>query len=100
MPGLLRGMNVGGHMAISEDALQEVIANVAVATFTYYPEIHIDAPEFDLMGAAAACLEPVRAAIPAETGDALIDLIARTIIDPTKYREEALDTLMELAPEE
>ena len=86
-------------MAISEDQLQDVIANVAVTTFTYYPEIHVDEPDFNLVATAAACLEPVKTELPAETYDALTDMIARTIIDPTKYREEALDTLMELAPE-
>lgn len=86
-------------MTVTEDALQEVIANIAIATLTYYPEIHVDAPDFNLVDTAAGCLDPVRSALPAETVDALTDLIARAIIDPTKYREETLDTLMELTPE-
>lgn len=86
-------------MAISEEAVTDVIGGVAMAAFSYYPEIHVDDESYDLMGTTAACLEPLRVDLPADTHAALMEMVARAIIDPTKYREDALDTLMELVPE-
>lgn len=86
-------------MTISEEAVTDVIGSVAIAAFSYYPEIHVDAESYDLMATAASCLDPLRADLPADTHAALVEMIARAIIDPTKHREPALDTLMELVPE-
>lgn len=85
-------------MATTKEELQGVIERVGLAAVMYYPEIHVDDAAYNLIEQAAWCLEPVAEGLPEDTRVALRELIARTIIDPTKHRQETFDVLMELQP--
>ncbi|WP_096359800.1 hypothetical protein [Microbacterium sp. TPU 3598] len=83
-------------MDVTQDELQGVIERVGLAAVMYYPEIHVDDDTYDLMGQAVWCLEPVDEGMPEDTRVALREMVARTIVDPTKHRQETFDVLMEL----
>lgn len=85
-------------MAVTQDELQGVIERVGLASVMYYPEIHVDDDTYNLMEQAVWCLEPVDGGLSEDTRVALREIVARTIIDPTKHRQETFDVLMELQP--
>lgn len=85
---------------ITEDDVRAVIERVGVAVVLYYPEIHVDDAEYDLMTQARWCLEPIDDDLNDEARTALQELVARTMIDPSKHREEMFSVLMELQPAE
>lgn len=81
---------------IVEDDVQAVVERVGVAVMLYYPEIHVDDAEYDLMAQAQWCLEPISEALSDDARSALRELVARALIDPSKHREETFSVLMEL----
>lgn len=85
---------------IEEDDVQDVVERVGVAVMLYYPEIHVDDADYDLMAQAQWCLEPIDEDLSDDARTALRELAARTIIDPSKNREEMFSVLMELQPTE
>lgn len=52
------------------------------------------------MTQARWCLEPVTEELSDDARSALQELVARTVIDPSKHREEAFTVLLELHPSE
>lgn len=68
-----------------------------MAALFYYPEIHVDDPEYtlqkDLDWVFGDDFE-----VPADVLESLRDIAARTIIDPTEHRRDAFDALMLLLP--
>ncbi len=80
-------------MSITEEARGELAQRVAFSAFAYYPEIHADEIAFDLQQEISWCLEPAAGQFADEDTHLLRDLVARTIIDPTAYREVLNDTL-------
>lgn len=81
----------------TEDDVREVLQKVATAALFYYPEVHVDDPEYtlakDLDWALGHSLD-----IPEDVLAALRDLAARTIIDPTRHRRDLFDAFVELFP--
>ncbi len=89
-----------GENMIAKDDVQAVVERVGVAVMLYYPEIHVDDADYDLMEQAGWCLEPISDELSEDAGTALRELVARTMIDPSKNREEMFSVLMELQPAE
>lgn len=85
---------------ITEEDVQEVVERVGFASMFYYPEIHVDDATYDLMTQAGWSLEPISGELSDDARTALRELVARTMIDPSKNREEMLSVLMELQPAE
>ena len=80
-----------------EDQVREVMQRVATAALFYYPEIHVDDPDYalqkDLDWAFGDNFD-----VPVDVLDRLRDLAARTIIDPTEHRRDMFDAFMLLMP--
>lgn len=82
-----------------EEQVREVMQRLSTAAFFYYPEIHADDPDYAL----ARDLDWIFGDdfdVPDDIRDALRDLASRTIIDPSQYRREMFDGLMQLLPDE
>ncbi|MDF1480326.1 hypothetical protein PYV02_14670 [Leifsonia sp. H3M29-4] len=71
------------------DQVVEVLQRVGFAAVTYYSEIGVDDPEYNLAGQAAWCLE----SLPSTDRGTLEDLVARTIVEPREYREALVAAL-------
>ena len=80
-----------------EEQVREVMQRIATAALFYYPEIHVDDPEYalqkDLDWAFGEDFT-----VPVDVLDSLRDIAARTIIDPTEHRRDMFDALMLLLP--
>lgn len=94
------------HMTPSKEATMNtdqtdlILQKTASVAFSYYPEIMIDSPEFDLWSEVNYCLEELPdGVLSAEEHSMLRTLIARAIVDPTKHRETLTDLLFELSDE-
>lgn len=83
-------------MAITNEQVQEVLERTGRACLMYYPEIHVDDDEYELMDHAAWCIEPVTAELSDDTRDAMTEMLARTIVNPTEHRERTFDVLANL----
>jgi len=81
----------------TEEQVREVMQRVATAALFYYPEIHIDDPEYtiqkDLDWAFGDDFD-----VPPDVLEALRDLAARTIIDPSQHRRDMFDGFIHLLP--
>lgn len=75
----------------------DLVQKAAVMAVMYYPEIQADDPEYKLSTDVAWCLEDA-GEIADEERDALTDLIARLIIDPTSHREALCEYVYGLVP--
>lgn len=80
-----------------EEQVREVMQRIATAALFYYPEIHLDDPEYalqkDLDWAFGEDFT-----VPIDVLESLRDIAARTIIDPTEHRRDMFDALMLLLP--
>lgn len=72
---------------------------VALLSFLYYPEVHVNEPDYSLNDDIDFCLEPLT---ELDTGqrDELRRLIGQAIIDPSAYREEVFAALTALVAED
>lgn len=83
----------------NEEEVREVMQRLATAAFFYYPEIHADDAEYSL----SRDLDWIFGDdfdVPDDIREALRDLASRTIIDPSQYRREMFDGLIQLLPTE
>lgn len=78
-----------------DDALQRV----SMLAFLYYPQIHVDEPDYQLSDDIDFCLEPLDG-LADDQRDELRLLIGRAIIDPSEYREDVFAALTELVDPE
>jgi hypothetical protein len=82
------------HTVTNRERVDEALQRVALLSFLYYPEVHVDEPGYTLSSDVDFCMEALG---ELGEGPTVRDLIGRAIIDPTGYREELFATLNELA---
>ncbi|NYE18055.1 hypothetical protein [Microbacterium immunditiarum] len=78
--------------AKQDDPIADMRVRLGLVALSYFPEIHAVEPDYRLTDDVAWVLEPIAEFI-AEEGSTLAELVARTVIDPTAYREELMDAL-------
>lgn len=81
------------------DDVNGVLQRVGMIALFYYPEVHLDDPEYNLRGDIDWCIETLEDVSEADLGP-IRDVVGRAIIDPTSVRQELFVTLVELAPRE
>lgn len=84
--------------APTREDIDDVLQRVAMTALGYYPQIHIDEPEYLLGDEVRWCLEPL-GTLPPDDGATLEHLVGETIIDPTAHREQMFGELLSLLPE-
>jgi hypothetical protein len=80
----------------AQDQIDVALQRTAIAAFIYYPQIHVDQPDYRLDEDLAWCVEPLDDLDPA-TLTAVREIIGRAIVEPTEYREELFAILSGLA---
>lgn len=85
---------------MTADDVREVIERFGLSAVLYYPEIHVDDEDYELLGQADWCLEPIADELSADARAAVRELLARGIVNPTVHREDVTGTLMDLSPAE
>ena len=73
----------------SREEVDDVLQRVGLAAISYYPEIHIDEPDYTVDTDVDWCLEPVTD---------LREAVGLAITNPTAHRYALFQTLLELAP--
>lgn len=81
---------------IDRELVDAALQRVSLLAFLYYPEVHVDEPDYSLSDDVDFCMEPL-AELAADSRDALRDLLSRAIIDPSEYRADVFAALTELA---
>lgn len=82
---------------MNADQTDLIIQKTASVAFTYYPEIMIDSPDFNLWTEVDYCLEDIAAGdLKDEDAGVLRTLVARAIVNPTEHREMLNDFLLDL----
>ena len=81
---------------IDRDHVDAALQRVSLLAFLYYPEVHVDEPDYSLSDDVDFCMEPL-AELTGDERNSLRDLLGRAIIDPSEYREEVFIALTELA---
>jgi hypothetical protein len=88
----------GGAMP-SREEVDDVLQRVGLAAISYYPEIHVDEPDYTVDGDVDWCLEPVTD-LTAEQRTSLREAVGLAITNPTAHRYALFQSLLELAPAE
>jgi hypothetical protein len=83
----------------NREEVDDVLQRVGLAAISYYPEIHVDDPEYTVDGDVSWCLEPV-SDLTDEQRSAVREAIGLAITNPTVHRYALFQTLLELAPSE
>lgn len=76
----------------TRDQVDSTLARVGLLALTYYPEITVDDPEYDLVGEVSWCLQD----LDEQDANAVRDDITRVIVDPTARRVAAYSALYDL----
>ena len=79
-----------------QDQIDVALQRTAIAAFIYYPQIHVDQPDYRLDEDLAWCVEPLGELDPAAL-TAVREIVGRAIVEPTEYREEFFSILSGLA---
>lgn len=82
---------------VEQDRVDDTLQRVGLAALIYYPELHVDEPEYAVADDAEWCLEPLNG-LPAGQLESLRDTVARTIVDPTAHRSALFTALRALVP--
>ena len=96
VPGMV-GENRGG-MVVVQDRVDDTLQRVGLAALIYYPELHVDEPEYAVADDVDWCLEPLNC-LPAGQLESLRDVVGRTIVDPTAHRAGLFAALRALVPD-
>ena len=80
----------------AQDQIDIALQRTAIAAFIYYPQIHVDQPDYRLEEDLAWCVEPLGELDPAAL-TAVRETVGRAIVEPTEYREELFAILSGLA---
>lgn len=81
----------------SREEVDDVLQRVGLAAISYYPEIHIDEPDYTVDTDVDWCLEPVTD-LTDEQRAALREAVGLAVTNPTAHRYALFQTLLELAP--
>jgi hypothetical protein len=79
-----------------QQQIDETIQRVAAAAIAYYPDVAVDEADFSLEEEAAWCIEPLGELSGAKRS-IVVEVIERTIVDPTSTRQELFGVLIELS---
>ncbi|TYL50431.1 hypothetical protein [Agromyces mariniharenae] len=80
----------------TQDQIDVALQRTAIAAFIYYPQIHVDQPDYRLDEDVAWCVEPLGDLEGAALGS-VRDAVGRAIVDPSEFREELFAALSDLA---
>lgn len=80
----------------TRDQVESTLARVGLLALTYYPEITIDDPEYDLASEVSWCLQD----LDERDASTIRDDITRVIVDPTARRVAAYAALFDLPADE
>ena len=80
----------------AQDQIDVALQRTAIAAFIYYPQIHVDQPDYRLDEDLAWCVEPL-GELDAVALGAVREIVGRAIVEPTEYREELFAILSGLA---
>lgn len=80
----------------AQDQIDIALQRTAIAAFIYYPQIHIDLPDYRLEEDIAWCVEPL-GDLDAAALTSVRESVGRAIVEPSEYREELFATLSRLA---
>lgn len=80
---------------ITQETTDVVFGRVSIVSFLYYPEVHVNEPDYSLTEDVVFCLEPLTD-LTTEQRDELRYLVGQVIIDPTRYREALVAAVLEL----
>jgi hypothetical protein len=83
---------------MNPDAADQVVQAAGALAMAYYPEIHADDADYSIGEDVDFVLSEVGDLEPADR-EALRDLVARTIIDPTNHREALIEYIFRLVPD-
>lgn len=75
--------------------VDDVIHRTGAFALVFYPEVVVDNPTFDISGDVRWILEEVPE-LPEQDRAVLENLVGRTIVDPSKHRNELSDFLADL----
>lgn len=81
---------------VDHELVDAALQRVSLLAFLYYPEIHVDEPNYSLSDDVDFCMEPLNALDDTDLAE-LRQLTGRAIIDPSEYREEVFAALTALA---
>lgn len=81
----------------SREAIDDVQQRVGLAAISYYPEIHVDEPEYTVDVDVDWCVEPLTD-LSADQLRAVREAVGLTITNPTAHRAALVQRLLELAP--
>lgn len=80
----------------AQDQIDVALQRTAIAASIYYPQIHVDQPDYRLDEDLAWCVEPL-GELDAVALAAVREIVGRAIVEPTEYREELFAILSGLA---
>lgn len=81
----------------SREDVDDVLQRVGLVAISYYPEIHVDEPDYSVGNDADWCLEPLTD-LSVEQRRELHEAIGLAITNPTAHRYALFQRLLDLAP--
>lgn len=87
------------QILLTRDDVQDTMQRVALAALMYYPEVHVDEPDYQISGDIDWCIEPLEELASSQRTE-LREVIGYTITNPTEHRQTLFRMLTELAPED
>ena len=84
---------------VKQDRVDDTLQRVGLAALIYYPELHVDEPEYAVADDVDWCLEPLTG-LPNGQVESLRDIVGRTIVDPTAHRAGLFSALRALVPDD
>lgn len=77
---------------IEQDKVDDALQRVALAAFIYYPEVHLENPDYRVDHDVDWCMRPLTE-LSTDARARLSALIGRAIVDPSAHRQEAFTAL-------
>lgn len=87
------------QILLTRDDVQDTMQRVALAALMYYPEVHVDEPDYQIYGDIDWCIEPLEELPDVERME-LREVIGYTITNPTEHRQTLFRLLTELTSED
>ncbi len=81
----------------SREEVDDVLQRVGLAAISYYPEIHIDEPDYTVDTDVDWCLDPVTDLTDDQRAP-LREAVGLAITNPTAHRYALFQILLDLAP--
>lgn len=81
----------------SREAVDDVLQRVGLAAISYYPEIHVDDPDYTVDVDVDWCVEPLTD-LTDEQLRAVREAVGLTITNPTSHRTALVQRVLDLAP--